>query len=228
MKRSLLIVVVACSPTYLPPPAAPPQVTPIPSVTLGPPVQGETTVLIDSDRPAQVGEITGMATSIAYGRYGAYTAAATITRPVCLTPCAAHLTQGAHALVFTRTDTGEWGGEAQLEVGINPTAYRYALGRRNAHFGARFGGLLALSFGLTAVITGGTLWAVSSSSNDLTSAGQTTTAIGAALTVLGAVLLYTNRPEIQNGTGTRWELPPGPPSGPPTMTPPSTTNAFSR
>jgi hypothetical protein len=175
---------------------------------VGPPPAGKSIVLIDADRPAEVDEVTGTVSGYAMGRRGyAYGIA---TRPICMTPCATHLDQGFHELVF-RTDGG-WGGTAQLTVGDQPTAFRYALGHSDAHLGARIGAATALSFGITSVAVGLPLWA--SSDGSVSNVGMYLSGGGAALTVLGAVLLAIYRGEYQPGTGMQWTLPsPGAPPG---------------
>jgi hypothetical protein len=192
----------------LPPPATPPRVVPIPQVDIGPAPEGRTTVLFDADQRALVTEVVSSFAAVGYGGGGVVAVA---SRPICLTPCAAHLTRGSHQLLFEVAETRAWGGNDIVQVGANPVAYRFALGRNEPHLGARIGGLVGLSLGLGALGTGGLLWAVGDSSaigSSVRDAGTSTLLVGAGITVVSAVVLAVLRPEHQPGAGLQWELPP--------------------
>jgi len=196
--------------TNLPAPAAPAMIAPIPPVDIGPPPAGATTVLFDADQPSQVTEVGARLEATVIGSGGAATTVGTVTRPVCLTPCAAHLARGTHQLVFSRLDRG-WGGDGVLQLGMKPTAYRYALGHRNPHLGARIGGWVLFGLGLGVTATGAAYWSIGSSDSELhdsglASYGQVQTFVGAGLVVVGVAMLAVFRPELQPGTGVQWEL----------------------
>jgi hypothetical protein len=208
--EAVAAVVVAMATTgcwnNLPPPAAPAKVLPAPAVELGPPPPGASTVLFDADRPAQVIEVgpTMQASGLGWG------ASATMTRPLCLTPCAVHLAQGTHQLVFQPAGANSWAGDGIVQVGQNPVAYRYALGHSHPRIGARVGGWVLVGIGLGLTATGALYWSFGNDSrlgSDLTSYGEVQTFVGTGLVVAGAVMLSIFRPELQPGAGVQWELP---------------------
>ncbi len=176
----------------------------MPAIAIGDPPEGASTVLIDADQSAHVSEVTATMQGIGVSSNGWLAMRGVATRPLCSTPCAVHLPRGPHSLIFRRAD-GSWGGTAQLDVGMKPTAYRYAMGRESSGVGLRVGGIMALTFGFSAASTGLFFYAV----GDEIGARSLATPFavgGIGLTVLGAVLLYLGRPEVQNGSGVRWEV----------------------
>jgi hypothetical protein len=195
--RKLVLLVAAC---HVPPPHAPAPIVPQPHNELGPPPQGSTTVLIGTDQPVIVEDVTGEIDATAYGRHGAPIDGVTL-RPVCLsTPCAAHLTQGPHLLVFTHPD-GTPGGDTALEVGAHPMAFRYALGRDDGE--ARATGGFLLGGGLAAAATGLLVVTKMPDIPGTTAAGVMSLA-GALAAVVGMVILSDARD--QPGAGTAWQL----------------------
>jgi hypothetical protein len=146
-----------------------------------------------------------------FGSGGSATTVGTVTRPICLTPCAAHLGRGTHQLVFMHSAGRAWGGEGVLQLGMKPTAYRYALGHRDPHIGARIGGWVLFGLGMGLTATGALYWSVGSSDSDLhdsrlADVGQAETALGVAMVAAGIAMLVAFRPELQPGTGVQWEL----------------------
>lgn len=194
-------MVVGCG-VQIAPPAAPAKVVPVPVTRLGPPVTGSGSVLIDADQPnVVVHEITGSMETVAYGGRGGMVYGVSIgTQRLCITPCQVHLPQGLHQLMFESPATG-WGGVGDLQVGVDASAYRYALGHRVINAGPRIGAVIAMSVGFAGVLGGG-LWYLASDFGQNIGGGV---AIGgAALIALGVALTVAFRPEEQNGTGVQW------------------------
>lgn len=199
---ALAAMVMGCGVKAIAPPAAPAKVVPVPGTRLGPPVTGNGSVLIDADQPnVVVHEITGSMETVAYGSRGGMAYGVSVaTQRLCITPCQVHLPQGLHQLMFESPATG-WGGVGDLQLGVDVSAYRYALGHRVINAGPRLGALMALSFGITGMLGGG-IWYLASDSYRSVSGGV---AIGSgALFALGVALAIAFRPEEQNGTGVQW------------------------
>jgi hypothetical protein len=193
----------------LPPPAAPAQTVPSPSAEIGPAPEGASTVVLDTDQPAQVREVDAMVTTATVGAPA--TAVATIARPLCITPCAVHLSRGSHQLQFQLPEDRGWGGDSVVQVGVHPVAYRYALGHRYPRIGARITGWVLFAAGMGLTASGALYWSVGDQNPDLgagnlATIGQVQTVVGAGVAVAGILTLLLLRPEIQPGTGVQWEL----------------------
>jgi hypothetical protein len=176
--RVWVVVALAACARELPPPARPTtDAVPHPAVALGPPAEGDGSVLIDTvGGQADVYDITDLPGKI-----------------VCTTPCDVHLHQGLHSLQFTSVQApNDWRGEGRITVGAVQTAYRYALGARHASLGALAAGVTAATFGVIFLPIG------------LADGSSTETGVGVGLTVLGAVILYLARPDEQVGAGVQW------------------------
>lgn len=202
-----------CGMKTLPPPAVPAKTLPVPIVRLGPPPVGAGSVLIDADQPnVVVHEIVGTVQTVAVGTRGGMAYGTGIaTERLCITPCQVHLRQGLHQVMFESPTTG-WGGVADLQVGVEPSAYRYALGHRDLHVGARLGAAMSIAFGFTALLGGG-IWYLASDTYQNVGGGI---AIGGgALFALGVAIAIAVSPEERNGSGVQWT-----PEGPAPVTPP--------
>jgi hypothetical protein len=195
-------LVMGCGVKAIAPPAAPAKVVPIPSIRLGAPATGNGSALIDADQPnVVVHEITGSMETVAYGSRGGMAYGVSVgTQRLCITPCHVHLPQGLHQLMFESPATG-WGGVGDLQVGVDVSAYRYALGHRVINAGPRLGAAMAMSFGFAAVLGGGIWYLASDSHQDV---GGGIAIGGGALIALGVALAIAFRPEEQNGTGVQW------------------------
>jgi hypothetical protein len=205
-----LFTLAACAPIELAPPSAPARVVPVPSVRLGAPAEGETTLLLDTPgRSTIVSEVIGTSEALAYrsGGVGMMAARSIQTRLLCVMPCEAHVRQGTHELAFETADTHAWAGTGIVQLGPAPAAYRYAIGHREPNAGARVGGVTAISLGLGFVAGGLPLWALQPTPG-MGEFGEAMTLGGAGLTIIGAALLTLLRPELQDGAGTLWELSP--------------------
>ncbi|HEX4492144.1 MAG TPA: hypothetical protein VH914_13130 [Acidimicrobiia bacterium] len=176
------LVLVACT-HQLPPPEVPTLVTPKPLVALGPPGPGEGDLLIDTvGEPADVVEIVGQGS-------------ARQTRPVCTTPCEAHVALGFHELEFHSYQSAIWRGDGRVTVGQRPSAYRYALGHTSL---TPTTGSLWLVAGILA-ITGASL-AIGS----LAGGSVPLLAVSIGITGVGVGGLYAYRPDVQQGAGIQW------------------------
>jgi hypothetical protein len=189
---------VGCAVTPLPPPPEPAHVLsgPVPVAETAPP--GESSVVIDSDVPARVAEVTGVIAGAAGGR----SMRAEQLRPLCeSTPCVVHLPLGTHVLVFEST-AGPGGGHGTVDVGPEASVYRYALG--NTHHdntGPALGGVLVLG-GVIAAGVG-----VGIHKSDPSSSGAKAAGVGGFLAIgLGLILLATGR-TTQTGTGVQYPAP---------------------
>jgi hypothetical protein len=194
MRTLSVVLVAACSYTHVPPPAAPPPVTPQPTVMLGDPPPGASHVLIDSDGPAKVEEVTARVETI-HGD-------APELRIVCTaTPCDAHLAQGPHVLQFSHPD-GSWAGTADVDVGTQPTALRYALGHRTSASASHVGSLVAI-LGFTFAIGG---LAGSTRDGARGETGRDVAVGGLVAGLIGVAIAVSGTPEQQDGAATEWSL----------------------
>jgi hypothetical protein len=202
MTRSvvLCIALVGCGFTELPPPRVPERLLTGPTAQLGEPPAGQTTVVLESSEPALVQDVTGATSSVATTGQATAVGFGISTNLVCTTPCTANLNRGQHQLVLTRASDGEWAGTGRLDLGVRPVAFRYNLGHVEPHWGPRLAGYALASLGAAGLTYGGIELATGDT-------GALPTTIGsAAITVVGALLMAIYRPEVQNGSGTQWEL----------------------
>jgi hypothetical protein len=229
MKRTAiaLITLSACTTRIIPPPVVPERLLPPSLDTSGEPPAGETTVAIDATtEPVRVEEVSNAMSMAAIGPFGGAAAVAVTTKPICAaTPCATHLQPGRHELVLSRVSDDSWAGNAEIDVGDKPVAYRYAPGHRHSHLWGRFGGWMLASIGLSMAATGGLVIAAENETDPALAAigdaqahsfpvaGTVLVATGVVAAVAGIVLLAKSRPELQNGTGTQWNLGPAPMKG---------------
>ena len=229
MKHSVIAVLAlsACTTRIIPPPVVPERLLPPSLDTSAAPPAGETTVAIDATtEPVRVEELSSSMSMAAIGPFGGAAAVAMTTKPVCAaTPCATYLPPGRHQLVLSRVSDDSWAGNAEVDVGDKPVAYRYAPGHRHAHVWGRVAGWMLASLGITTAIGGGLAIAVENETDPAFAAigvpqahsfpigGTVMVATGVAAAVAGIVLLAKSRPELQNGTGTQWTLGPAPMQG---------------
>jgi hypothetical protein len=197
----------------LPPPPMPEPVLPDVPLPAPPASPNDGQVLLDTvNDPARVEEVTGHVEGAdSRGRL----LAGEVYRPVCSsTPCAANLSLGTHELRFSSLTDPAAGGVASVDAGPIPTAYRYAMGRRDGR--ATFVGLGSLALGVGAALSGIALDADGSmtsptsgqpQSAELQSAGTAMIIGGVALAAVGVILLIAAGPEAQEGQGTQWKLP---------------------
>jgi hypothetical protein len=173
-----------------PPPRAPPRLVPAPTQALGDPPPGSSRVVIDSDGPASVEDVTTHVET----RHGD----AAEVRLVCAAmPCDAHLTQGPHVLRFVHSD-GSWAGTASLSVGPAPSALRYALGHRTSEAGRNAGIVISmLGFGTS----------IAELAHPHADADHSIAIGGLVAGLLGIVIAAASTPEEQNGAATYWALP---------------------
>jgi hypothetical protein len=200
-----LVAPSGCGVTQLPPPSPPAQLLSAAVLPAEPPPPGETTVVIDSDAPAGVAEVTGTVVGVARG--GAMVAEE--LRPVCLaTPCAVHLPRGPHTLEFASPD-GTRGGHGVVEVGPDPSAYRYALGNTRPSRRTRdIVGIVASVGGLVAETVGVGLLEQDSKTTGVDAAPAAALAIGGVGAMVVALVLVATGHTTQNGAGTQWPIAP--------------------
>jgi hypothetical protein len=161
--------------------------------------------VVDSDAPARVDEITGTVVGVARG--GAFSGVE--LRPLCAaTPCAVHLPHGPHTLAFSSPD-GTRGGRGVVEVGPDPSAYRYALGNvRPSRRTRELAGLATELAGLTAGFIGGGLLVHESKMPGFDAAPAGTLAIGGVGAAIVGLVLVVAGHTTQNGSAVEWPVAP--------------------
>lgn len=218
--RAMVAVCLAagCSVRTLPPPQTPERVVPQIELESDPPPEGFGQVTLDTvGGPAHVEVVTAEISGFTYGRVGAYgmtgSSFGMMTAPVCTTPCVANLPLGPHELVFESRVDPERVSRAEVQFTRRPSVFRYDVGLRQANVGSRLLGILTLSFGLSALMTGPLLVGLSDigsspshpdAGSGMATAGWAVTGVGGALTLVGALVMALMRPVQQDGSGVQW------------------------
>ncbi len=194
-------VLTGCAARALPPPEVPEARLAGESPPLPPPVAGFGRVVLEVEEgTAAVSELTGN------GRGSAH--------PLCTTPCVVTLLRGEHTLRFRSVVDAENASLGTVAALAWPTAYRHALGIDAPRAGARIGGWVATSVGITAAVLGllaGVLPRSTDSSHEGTNIAMWGLSLGgiAALGV-GVGLLVGLPPTSQPGSGVQFPLSPAP------------------
>jgi hypothetical protein len=198
------------SPAVVAPPPVPAKTIPELRVEPGPiPEKGGRVVLDSVGAPSTVVEVVDLSSAVAYaGRYTGVAHGET-TRPVCTTPCAADLPFGAHMLRFEpigNEDEGET--NVMVDVGAKPSVYRVAPGYQHVNAGGRVSAMLLEGFGLTGVITGGSMLTVAATDDrayeKFGTASIVTLGVGAGLLGIGILVDYLSRGEVRHESSVRW------------------------
>ncbi len=192
------------------PPATPPHVVPhIPEVPQEPPAENHGRVLFATEgEPAVVARVTNGSAA-----------------PLCITPCAADLRIGAHALTFTSLTKSDHTSSDTIAVPRGTVVMRYALGYEkpvSMPYAAGVASALA-GTGLTVIGSLGlTAGLVSKGSVDeqgrpidnsgFVTFGGVLGGVGVAALVTGIVMMVANQPERRPGTTTTFLLPSAPPA----------------
>jgi hypothetical protein len=209
-----------------PPPPAPPQIEPqIPDLPAAPPAGGQGRVILDADgEQAWVSRVTGAMNfepertarldgTVSLGP-------ARIEEPLCVTPCAVDIRQGAHTFVFRSRKDPLRSSTADILLTSNPLFVRHAMGREGHLTGSYAGGAAVLLLGAGAVLFGGAMTTVGafaepsrqddgtmSNPRALVVPGLVTLGAGLTIAAIGAVLMSSNRPVQQPGTTSSWTKP---------------------
>lgn len=193
------VVLTGCAARALPPPEVPEARLAGESPPLPPPVAGFGRVVLEVEEgTAEVSELTGN------GRESAHA--------LCTTPCVVTLLRGEHTLRFRSVVDAENASQGTVAALAWPTAYRHALGIDAPRAGARIGGWIATSVGITATLLGllaGVLPRATDSSHEAENIATWGLSLGgvAALGV-GIGLLVGLPPTSQPGSGVQFALPP--------------------
>jgi hypothetical protein len=228
---SMASAIAGCGVRHVPPPAPPPQE--IPYIVEGPdqpPPEGLGRLLIENEHePAKVSRITETLSGVPITPAGQ-------TNPVqvdveshstpqqksvllCITPCAADLSIGAHTLVFASMNDPQKTSTADVRVPRGTTVVRHDLGYVKPYSGAYVGGLIAVLSGSGLALIGGlglTVGLVAKPTVDddgnksdprgFVAFGAVLGTVGIAALVSGILLMTSNRPEKRPGATTTFRV----------------------
>ncbi len=183
-----------------PPPSVPASIAPN-IVVEGTPGPGLTRVVLDvADGPALVERVQGGSLAGAAGS-STFGASLSLSRNVCVTPCVFDTAPGVYELRFTSLSNRSRTSRGFINVGLERTAYRHALGTRRNKAWKGF-------VGWPIVGVGGLVGLASLGMNDrefYSGADQVRgLAVGAGLTILGAWLVHGAVIDDQPGSGAQW------------------------
>jgi hypothetical protein len=220
--------IAGCGVRHVPPPPPPRQT--IPHIVEGPdqpPPEGLGRLLIDNERePAKVSRITETFEGLPTTAPDVHTTTVQVgpsthqqkSELLCITPCAADLSIGAHTLVFTSMNDPQKTSTADVRVPRGTTVVRHDLGYVKPYSGAYVGGVMAVfsGSGLTLIgslaLTAGlvakpTVDDEGSRSNpSFVAFGAVLGTVGIAALVSGILLMTSNRPEKRPGATTTFRV----------------------
>lgn len=215
---TVLLMVQACSPRGLPPPAVPPHSIPTVVIELPPPGAGEGRVVLDTtEGPARADEVvqrsenTVIAQGVVSHRGTHFVAPQRLTRPLCLLPCAVNLSLGHHEVLFSLLDDPSRNSAGFISVGASPSVARHAIGRSTTSVGGVIGALVMGVFGFAGLVTGPALLGLGDDEargrTGFVTAGWVTLGIGVALGAGAVALGLMSRPTVQPGRTIQWTPP---------------------
>ena len=212
---TVLLMVQACSPRGLPPPAVPPRSVPAVVIELPPPGAGEGRVVLDAtEGPARADEVVQRSenTAVPQGAVGyrgaLFAGPQRVTRPLCLLPCAVNLSLGHHEVLFSTLDDPSRNSAGFITVGAAPSVARHAIGRSTTSAGGVIGALVMGMFGVAGLVTGPVLLGFGDDEargrTGFVTAGWVTLGVGAALGAGAVALGLVSRPTVQPGRTIQW------------------------
>lgn len=210
-----LLLVQACVPRGLPPPAVPPRSVPTVVSELPPPGAGEGRVVLDAvEGPARADEVVQRSENMAIpqgavGYRGAlFVGPQRVTRPLCLLPCAVNLSLGHHEVLFSVLDDPSRNSAGFISVGAAPSVARHAIGRSTTSVGGVIGAFVMGMFGVAGLVTGPVLLGFGDDEargrTGFVTAGWATLGIGVALGAGAVALGLVSRPTVQPGRTIQW------------------------
>jgi len=127
----------------------------------------------------------------------------------CVTPCVLDLAPGRHMLGFPTPGSFGRLEYDRVDVGLQPTVYRRALGSRDPGGAGMILGMMGATFGGLALIVGTVLFPVGLATDDdgLALAGEVNLLVGLGLTTLGILGIVMDPRTIQGGSSTQFAVP---------------------